>query len=178
MGYCTCIRKRGAKPTGRNSIVVKYTLRGQITSQSGKIFRTFRNSPQFGGDQTPAEPPSTRGAGGGTRTHTSLRKTDFKSVASTIPPRPPTLLSVHGRRRHRHTLGESCRTRPGRNSHPGSHTGLYPSRKMVRPRGLEPPRCYPLAPQASASTNSAMAARHLRKRAVLNRRPGFNQPPI
>ena len=29
------------------------------------------------------------GAGGGTRTHTLLRKTDFKSVASTIPPRPP-----------------------------------------------------------------------------------------
>ena len=28
------------------------------------------------------------GAGGGTRTRTSLRKTDFKSVASTIPPRP------------------------------------------------------------------------------------------
>ena len=29
---------------------------------------------------------------------------------------------------------------------------------MVRPRGLEPPRVAPLAPQASASTNSAMAA--------------------
>src|SRR4026208_2549200 len=29
---------------------------------------------------------------------------------------------------------------------------------LVRPRGLEPPRCYPLAPQASASTNSATAA--------------------
>ena len=29
---------------------------------------------------------------------------------------------------------------------------------MVRPRGLEPPRVSPLAPQASASTNSAMAA--------------------
>jgi hypothetical protein len=30
--------------------------------------------------------------------------------------------------------------------------------KMVRPRGLEPPRVAPLAPQASASTNSATAA--------------------
>src|SRR5829696_1324045 len=29
---------------------------------------------------------------------------------------------------------------------------------MVRPRGLEPPRLSSLAPQASASTNSAMAA--------------------
>ncbi len=29
---------------------------------------------------------------------------------------------------------------------------------MVRPRGLEPPRVAPLAPQASASTNSATAA--------------------
>ena len=29
---------------------------------------------------------------------------------------------------------------------------------LVRPRGLEPPRVAPLAPQASASTNSAMAA--------------------
>ena len=33
-------------------------------------------------------PGSHFGAGGGTRTRTSLRKTDFKSVASTIPPRP------------------------------------------------------------------------------------------
>src|SRR5580692_4572213 len=31
-------------------------------------------------------------------------------------------------------------------------------RKMVRPRGLEPPRVAPLAPQASASTNSATTA--------------------
>src|SRR5829696_4721501 len=30
--------------------------------------------------------------------------------------------------------------------------------EMVRPRGLEPPRLSSLAPQASASTNSAMAA--------------------
>ena len=30
--------------------------------------------------------------------------------------------------------------------------------KVVRPRGLEPPRVAPLAPQASASTNSATAA--------------------
>src|SRR6185437_7944703 len=30
--------------------------------------------------------------------------------------------------------------------------------RLVRPRGLEPPRVAPLAPQASASTNSAMAA--------------------
>jgi hypothetical protein len=29
------------------------------------------------------------GAGGGTRTHTGFLPTDFKSVASTIPPRPP-----------------------------------------------------------------------------------------
>ena len=29
---------------------------------------------------------------------------------------------------------------------------------VVRPRGLEPPRVAPLAPQASASTNSATAA--------------------
>ena len=28
------------------------------------------------------------GAGGGNRTHTSLRKADFKSAASTVPPRP------------------------------------------------------------------------------------------
>ena len=32
------------------------------------------------------------------------------------------------------------------------------SDRLVRPRGLEPPRVAPLAPQASASTNSAMAA--------------------
>ena len=32
------------------------------------------------------------------------------------------------------------------------------SLRLVRPRGLEPPRVAPLAPQASASTNSAMAA--------------------
>ena len=32
------------------------------------------------------------------------------------------------------------------------------TRTLVRSRGLEPPRCYPLAPQASASTNSAMTA--------------------
>ena len=38
-----------------------------------------------------------------------------------------------------------------------------PTLTMVRPRGLEPPRVSPLAPQASASTNSAMAAsRHQR----------------
>ena len=47
---------------------------------------------------------------------------------------------------------------------------------MVRPRGLEPPRCYPLAPQASASTNSAMAARHIVGGAVLNRGLPINQP--
>jgi hypothetical protein len=29
---------------------------------------------------------------------------------------------------------------------------------FVREGGLEPPRCYPLAPQASASTNSATRA--------------------
>src|SRR5215204_6173600 len=32
------------------------------------------------------------------------------------------------------------------------------SNQLVRSRGLEPPRVSPLAPQASASTNSAMAA--------------------
>src|SRR4030081_2855129 len=32
------------------------------------------------------------------------------------------------------------------------------SPKLVRPRGLEPPRVAPLAPQASASTNSATTA--------------------
>ena len=32
------------------------------------------------------------------------------------------------------------------------------SQLLVRSRGLEPPRCYPLAPQASASTNSATTA--------------------
>src|SRR5579875_3339462 len=30
---------------------------------------------------------------------------------------------------------------------------------LVRRGGLEPPRCYPLAPQASASANSAISAR-------------------
>jgi hypothetical protein len=29
---------------------------------------------------------------------------------------------------------------------------------LVRRGGLEPPRCYPLAPQASASANSAISA--------------------
>ena len=32
------------------------------------------------------------------------------------------------------------------------------TKDLVRPRRLELPRCYPLAPQASASTNSATAA--------------------
>src|SRR5215213_10954296 len=49
--------------------------------------------------------------------------------------------------------------------------------RMVRSRGLEPPRCYPLAPQASASTNSATTAceeecrksRRLATRHVTNR---------
>ena len=31
-------------------------------------------------------------------------------------------------------------------------------KKLVRSRGLEPPRCYPLPPQGSASTNSATTA--------------------
>src|SRR5260221_13742164 len=32
------------------------------------------------------------------------------------------------------------------------------ARYLVRRGGLEPPRCYPLAPQASASANSAISA--------------------
>ena len=47
-------------------------------------------------------------------------------------------------------------------------------RKMVRPRGLEPPRVAPLAPQASASTNSATAACVGGTRARLARRRGCN----
>src|SRR5580658_9422725 len=34
-----------------------------------------------------------------------------------------------------------------------------PTLKLVRRGGLEPPRCYPLAPQASASANSATSAK-------------------
>ena len=34
---------------------------------------------------------------------------------------------------------------------------------LVREGGLEPPRCYPLAPQASASTNSAIRALIVRR---------------
>ena len=40
-------------------------------------------------------------------------------------------------------------------SHSNSKRTFY---CLVRPRGLEPPRVAPLAPQASASTNSATAA--------------------
>jgi hypothetical protein len=40
---------------------------------------------------------------------------------------------------------------------------LYGKSNLVRPRGLEPPRCYPLAPQASASTNSATAADEVKR---------------
>src|SRR4051812_5127033 len=37
---------------------------------------------------------------------------------------------------------------------------------MVRSEGLEPPRCYPLPPQGSASTNSATSARRYRPEVV------------
>ena len=53
-------------------------------------------------------------------------------------------------------------------------TGWF-SEKMVRPRGLEPPRVAPLASQASASTNSATAACGC---ARLARRRGCNRSVI
>lgn len=39
-------------------------------------------------------------------------------------------------------------------------------RRMVRSEGLEPPRCYPLPPQGSASTSSATSARRCRPEVV------------
>ena len=45
------------------------------------------------------------------------------------------------------------------------------TRRMVPGRGLEPPRCYPLVPETSASTNSATRAGQRRRR-NLRRAPG------
>jgi hypothetical protein len=42
---------------------------------------------------------------------------------------------------------------------------------LVRPRGLEPPRLAALAPQASASTNSAMAALEMDEKPCKTSRP-------
>ena len=39
---------------------------------------------------------------------------------------------------------------------------------MVRSRGLEPPRCYSLPPQGSASTNSATSASGWKARVLAN----------
>src|ERR1700749_1033153 len=38
-----------------------------------------------------------------------------------------------------------------------------PNAGVVRSEGLEPPRCYPLPPQGSASTNSATSAKYHRQ---------------
>src|SRR6478672_10200622 len=40
----------------------------------------------------------------------------------------------------------------------GFHPFCKRAKALVRSRGLEPPRCYPLAPETSASTNSATIA--------------------
>jgi hypothetical protein len=57
--------------------------------------------------------------------------------------------------------GEPVRSPPGRCPYPrcGRQSELINEiNVLVRPRGLEPPRVAPLAPQASASTNSATTA--------------------
>jgi hypothetical protein len=73
----------------------------------------------------PNRPPELLGARGGTRTHTSLRKGDFKSPASTIPP--------PGRRHH------SVANRPHRREHVLSEHFVFPSTRLPAPsaRGLE-----------------------------------------
>ena len=56
------------------------------------------------------EPCRGIGAGGGTRTRTPLRTTDFKSVASTIPPRPHCICCLHGSPPLRHPLAVQVAT--------------------------------------------------------------------
>jgi hypothetical protein len=81
-----------------------------------------------------------------------------QSAANTVP-------STGVRMRIGASLGGSLGQRFPRGSVPalirmssGAIAATVRTEKMVRPRGLEPPRVAPLAPQASASTNSATAA--------------------
>ena len=54
-----------------------------------------------------------------------------------------------------------CERSVGRGPHRRRQIEYTNKIRLVRPRGLEPPPLAGLAPQASASTNSAMAARHV-----------------
>jgi hypothetical protein len=57
------------------------------------------------------------------------------------------------------TASKSARRDPENENAP--EAGAFSVVGVVRKGGLEPPRCYPLAPQASASTNSAICAGRL-----------------
>ena len=95
-----------------------------------------------------------------------MEMTPDASVSTTQEHGPENREKLHswGDRRAIDMLSMACKNAAARlrRPHPRADFLSYRPRdaKMVRPRGLEPPRCYPLAPQASASTNSAMAARH------------------
>src|SRR5215472_12062781 len=72
------------------------------------------------------------------------------------------LQSVSGVLKEPRAAGQPCR----------DHTTEQKQARMVRSRGLEPPRVAPLAPQASASTNSATTAVGVNGRpALTTRRP-------
>ena len=86
-------------------------------------------------------------------------------------------------RHHRQHRQEEAQTadRPSRARRPVARALAFGSRfarlsGLVRPRGLEPPRVAPLAPQASASTNSAMAALGKDEKSSKTSRPNEGGP--
>jgi hypothetical protein len=74
-----------------------------------------------------------------------------------VPPTvPPKASDVAGPLR---TLPDELKGKTAGASSPAGRYRTKPERHLVPWRGLEPPRCYPLVPETSASTNSATRAR-------------------